>query len=459
MSITGSLHRARRFEPLGFAVLAFCCVAVRLLFSAGGIEDSDGALFVLGVQEFDPTRLQPHWPGYPLYILGAKLFVGLGASPLQSLQIMGALGWIAVAYALRSVGANGRWAGWLVLCHPLFALEAGRIEADLAGIALSISAFGMMNIKTRRGLGAAGFLMGLSLGFRVAMAPFALGLFLVSRAQWRPFLAGLLLGVVIWLIPLVYHVGLLTFVEGCADFGHGHFVTFGGGLLQGGDGLLRWGRALLAFLPGGFWIGLPWIFAIATISLLTASRPWRCVSRIAALPFVIQSCFVLLFQNPDRPRHLLIPAVWFLLLSGSGLAGQTRRWPLVVASICCVMLVMSSVSLMNQQTSTPSPVEKVSATLKVLKPESTSLLVAGWSNHALSFSQNAIDVRGAQRGSTLTDILGSDPFPPSRTFVTHEIQYEATSTRLIGSARAPWVLHPAIPELNIHEILSSLTTH
>ena len=52
--------------------LAILFLVAHLLFLPSTLEDIDSLNFALGIHDFDPTKHQPHPPGYPMFIAAAK---------------------------------------------------------------------------------------------------------------------------------------------------------------------------------------------------------------------------------------------------------------------------------------------------------------------------------------------------------------------------------------------------
>ena len=64
-------------ESKTWAYLLFFCLASRLLSSIYYIEDPDSLRFVLGVLDYDVSKMQPHFPAYPVFALSLKFFMWL----------------------------------------------------------------------------------------------------------------------------------------------------------------------------------------------------------------------------------------------------------------------------------------------------------------------------------------------------------------------------------------------
>src|SRR5688500_15714173 len=67
----------RRAIVIATAVVAF----TRLLALARGPWDWDEMLFLLGLRDYDVALHHPHPPGFPLFVLAAKLLVSSGLEP------------------------------------------------------------------------------------------------------------------------------------------------------------------------------------------------------------------------------------------------------------------------------------------------------------------------------------------------------------------------------------------
>ncbi|MFP5246221.1 MAG: glycosyltransferase family 39 protein, partial [Thermoanaerobaculia bacterium] len=81
-------------------VLSLAIALTRLLAIAQSLFDWDEALFALGVRDFDVTQHHPHPPGYPLFIVAAKVLDALGVSEFRSLQVIVVCGSLFVFPAL-----------------------------------------------------------------------------------------------------------------------------------------------------------------------------------------------------------------------------------------------------------------------------------------------------------------------------------------------------------------------
>ena len=71
--------------------LAIVFFIAHLAFLPPTLEDLDSMNFALGVRDFDPSKHQPHPPGYPVFIALGKLSYAVWPSEAGSLSFWGAL--------------------------------------------------------------------------------------------------------------------------------------------------------------------------------------------------------------------------------------------------------------------------------------------------------------------------------------------------------------------------------
>ena len=58
-------------------LLFIVCILSRILSSIFYIEDIDSLRFALSLYEFNIVELQPHFPGYPIFVALAKAFYSI----------------------------------------------------------------------------------------------------------------------------------------------------------------------------------------------------------------------------------------------------------------------------------------------------------------------------------------------------------------------------------------------
>lgn len=142
----------------GLALLFFLA---HVAFLPPTLEDLDSMNFALGIADFDPSKHQPHPPGYPVFIALGKIANALGATPVAALAIWGAVFGALAVFPLmrlfRCIEALDRCGPWpkddhevrteramlatlIVVASPLFWFTALRPLSDIPGLALALAA-------------------------------------------------------------------------------------------------------------------------------------------------------------------------------------------------------------------------------------------------------------------------------------------------------------------------------
>src|SRR5262249_6891429 len=170
--------------------------ALHLPFLPSSLEDLDSINFALGVRSYDVSLHQPHPPGYPLFILAAKLLHTVRLSEVHALSLisvlggaLGVFGCIALFRALDREGsplkayeasrlaktARASWTPWaaalLVVTCPLYWMTSARPLSDAAGLAAALAVQGLIvTAPSQNALALAAGLAGFALGLRSQIA-------------------------------------------------------------------------------------------------------------------------------------------------------------------------------------------------------------------------------------------------------------------------------------------------
>ena len=167
-------------ESKTWAYLLFLCLASRLLSSIYYIEDPDSLRFVLGVLDYDVSKMQPHFPAYPVFCFIAKaLYVVTGRYAL-SFSLIGGLATFVIIYSTLKIVRTKvvEWFGlalvFILFFNPLLWLMANRYMPDLLGVALCLSACFFVSERNRMTAQIGFFIAGLLLGVRLSYAPIIL---------------------------------------------------------------------------------------------------------------------------------------------------------------------------------------------------------------------------------------------------------------------------------------------
>ena len=212
---------------LAVLVLAVVFLAAHLPFLPASLEDLDSINFAMGVRHFDVAHHQPHPPGYPVFIVAAKiarLAIGPEERTLSLVSILaGALAIFALFALFRAIDADPRSERWaavatlVTVTAPLYWFTAIRPLSDTAGLAAALAVQALtLTAAGPSGIAAAGFLAAFAAGIRsqvVWLTVPLLALTVARRPAWdrgrtaATAVAAFLAGGLVWGIPLVISSG------------------------------------------------------------------------------------------------------------------------------------------------------------------------------------------------------------------------------------------------------------
>jgi hypothetical protein len=397
--------RAARVWTLALA-LAF--LGGHLPFLSPGLEDIDSLNFALGVRDFDPTRHQPHPPGYPLFIALGKLARWMGLSEAHALAVWGSLFGVLSILALMQLfravdGVDQRAldhaASWraalatvLTVTCPLFWFTAVRPMSDIPGLGVALLAQGLLAtafwrqrgmqpghreamVESGRLIVLGSFVAALAMGFRsqtiwLTGPPFLLViLHRIGRGAAGAMLGASMvfaLGVTSWAVPMVIASGGLGAYVGALGSQAGEDLS-GVDMLIGNPTA----RTLAAALRNTF--VLPWgtvalgsvVLALSILGsgvMLARARTGLLLLVVLVGPYAVLH---LLFQETVTSRYALplIPVVCYLAIRGVSLVG--RRAAFSVAAVLALWAAWQSVPAVSMYASSPSPVVQAFQNLTV----------------------------------------------------------------------------------------------
>jgi hypothetical protein len=352
-------------KVLWASALAAIFFVAHLAFLPPTLEDLDSMNFALGVRDFDPSKHQPHPPGYPVFIALGKLSHAVWPSESGSLSFWGALFGALSVFPLmalfRSIEALDRTAidaerdrraalaTLVVVASPLFWFTALRPLSDVPGLGMALVAQACLAsafVRRRRADSADAAAIAESGRLIVAgalIAGFAVGM--RTQTIWLTFpllavvlldragrgVAGALLGsamtfaigVLAWAIPLIIASGGLAAYR-AAFAGQAAEQFTGLDIFLSNPTPRRMALGIIAALVGP-WAAPPlgWIvvaIAIAGLAVLAWRAPQSAVLLLVA--YVPYSIFHLIVQESySRYALPIVPAVGYLVVRGLSAAG------------------------------------------------------------------------------------------------------------------------------------------
>jgi hypothetical protein len=345
-----------RAERLTGAVLGALFLALHLPFLPPSLEDLDSINFALGIRHFDVSQHQPHPPGYPLFIAGAKLLHAAGLSEVHALSVLGVIGGALALFAClllfirldqQSEDHQFTWlAVLLVALCPLFWFTAARPLSDMTGLGASLGIQALLlGVASPAGLAVAAFLAALAAGIRSQVVWLTLPLLVLAVARLPRSVrtrgavvavAAYAVGGLAWFVPLVIVSG------GPAAYLHvfynqGAEDLTGVAMLATTPTVRQLIRALqYAFVaPWSEWLIAVVVIGFAAVGLVRLALRARSTLALLAVAFGPYLIFDLLFQETITTRYALpiVIPVCYLAFRGATLLPRSAA---VVAMIAIV---------------------------------------------------------------------------------------------------------------------------
>ncbi|MCF6148689.1 MAG: glycosyltransferase family 39 protein [Candidatus Kuenenia sp.] len=400
--------------------LFFICLLLRLFFAGQYLDNEDSINFAMGLHDYDLSLLQPHFPGYPVYIFLSSLFFTLFHNDVAALVMPGvffsSLTIFPLSFLTRRLFTEKTaiLTAVLYIVNPLCWIQSERPASDSTGVFFIIlsaqfffSAFSIAGYKTyplghkkitsvsqsfpfgKKEVNSYGgyylflgsLFLGIGLGVRLSYFPFiflwlgTLSYYAFHRIHLEANcifsgVAGLFAGTGLWFIPQIYNTGLGPFFYHALFFTKGHFTDWGGSVFTFGG----WER-VLCFLRSfweyglGAWrhkfsyfSGIPPI--IITLSVYFAFRYFPSGSKrffcvLYAIPYTL---WIIFGQNAAHPRHLLPLLPLILMCVAFGLWKLYEVWGkklfmIFAASLIVFTSTRSFTTVLQYRRSIPAPTQ------------------------------------------------------------------------------------------------------
>tara|TARA_Y100000588_G_C14243904_1_gene920597 strand:- start:785 stop:2212 length:1428 start_codon:yes stop_codon:yes gene_type:complete len=259
--------KARITNQYLILLLFFSCILSRIATGIYYIEDIDSLRFALSTKEYDIVKLQPHFPGYPIFCLSAQILyyflnnLGLSFSIIGGISIFIIIYFSLNIFQIQLNTFSGFCCVGIIFLNPLFWLMSNRYMPDLMGLSFSIMVLYLLIIKSDEyRYVVLGFLFtGLLAGIRLSYIPLLIlpiGIHLLNNNKNFYLLLSLIFGCLIWFIPIVWMTGLNDLYQSAIKQTTGHFSDFGGTIITDGilgNRILSMIRSIWADGLGGYW--------------------------------------------------------------------------------------------------------------------------------------------------------------------------------------------------------------
>lgn len=347
----------RRFQSSNlfvWSIVLISCIGARLLSTIYYIEDLDSLRFALSMVDYNVAKLQPHFPAYPVFCCIAKFLYAVTGRYALAFSLIGGLStFLTIFFTLkiariRCTTLLGKIAIFVIFMNPLLWLMSNRYMPDAMGVACLLASLyftessrvfrrfpirGFLTPLERSFVGF--FLAGILIGIRLSYLPLFVPTLLVRlkhSGQLKCIIAGAI-GILVWLIPLLWITGWNTLITAAQTQSHGHFSEFGGTVSTNPELWRRLTKLFESMWADGFglyWRGRHPITACTTIILSgIIAANWRTLKKWTTekLPWdnslflgpvfigcVVYFAWIFLAQNVIHKGRHVLPLLPFLAL-------------------------------------------------------------------------------------------------------------------------------------------------
>jgi 4-amino-4-deoxy-L-arabinose transferase-like glycosyltransferase len=470
-----------------------------LCFTGKYLDCCDSIDFALGLRDYDLSLLQPHFPGYPIYIFISRLFFKFFPDEVWALVLPGVFFGSLTVYPLSFLARHlfsekvAILTAILYLLNPLCWLQAERPTSDAEGLFfIMLSAYflyrafnsNVREIPTipvghlRPHLRLRGFnsnvrwndrnclflgslTLGLGLGVRLSYFPFIAGwigiltYLAVQRINLNVQailygLMGLATGVCLWLFPQIGYVGWRPFLQNGLSFSYGHFTDWGGSLITfcGLERITCLAKSIWVCGLGGWWYDssfarlIPSLIIIITLSYTFKQYHFDRRGQFLGAYLIPYLFWVILGQNVANPRHIMpiIPILLILIAYGLCKAHQEGYKGVSLLFTWVLIVSMSIISfklVIQYHNNAPAPVQLIQFIERKFNNISTRIYCSN-EKRFFDYYAPAWDVRKVRNGAELNIDLKSSLGNPQNILVVHTLE----EAELFG------VTHPPIIKLD-----------
>jgi len=350
-------------------IIFFIGLLCRLCLTGQFPDCYDSINFALGLHDYDPALLQPHFPGYPVYILISHGFYALFHDDVLALVLPNALFGSFLVYPLFTLTRKlfSEWVATativLYLINPLCWIQAERPVSDMTGmffLVLSSSHLCSFYHEKRKYLLFFGsLLLGITMGVRPSYFPFFvlwLWVMYIAARNTNHFkgntgygIIGLAVGLCMWLIPYMLFIGWSPFFQQGVSFLRGHFTDWGGTILTygGKKRVISFMQSIWLYGLGGWWYGTSPLRLIPSFLMgIFILYPYcqkgatvhRCFFLYYGIPYLL---WIFFGQNVTQSRHVMPLIPILLMIIAYGLHKVYQKSSKMLSFLCMGTLIAS----------------------------------------------------------------------------------------------------------------------
>tara|TARA_Y100000768_G_scaffold156049_1_gene116560 strand:+ start:5789 stop:7183 length:1395 start_codon:yes stop_codon:yes gene_type:complete len=298
-------------------------------------EDMDSLRFATALKYgYDINQMQPHFPGYPVFHFIASLIYYLTNNIGITFSIIGSISMFFLIFSTINIiknklVINNILIALLILFNPLLSLMSSRYMPDLLGLATCSLIFYLIIYSKNKNHNLLGcFLCGILIGIRLSYFPLIIIPIVYSFIYHNSFIrmiSTFILGIIVWLIPLIAHQGLESLYTSGYNHTIGHFTKYGGTIFTEGDIMLRiksifhtvWSDGF-----GGYWKDRSIItllisgnlILIVRSAILNYNNKISINSKIIIFSIILYFVWILFFQNVIFKSRHIIPIIMLLII-------------------------------------------------------------------------------------------------------------------------------------------------
>jgi hypothetical protein len=347
---------------------------LRILYTSPYARSWDQVDFALAVTNYDLYLMQPHFPGYPYFILGGMLLNYWLNDPVLALSVFNTMmvttAVIPIFLLLKKHFITPLTLLLAAVIHSMSYMGVMSTEPMSEAAAVTLIWWYVWSIQHAvpkytllRALMPLIF-FSLLIGVRLSHAPFGIGILLLWNYDWKYFgertayfafiakQAVIALSLqLVWVAGLIWSTGGMgTFFELASGFVSGHFTEWGGAVTTDSQPFIN--RFFYLTFFDLFWTGMfahSWGLAIIYIVLIIlvviqflnrAIKIEKC-DRWVVIMWFCYFLWVLFAQNVDKPRHILPLTGLLLFLLLKYLFNQNQRKLSIIAIFLCFILLIS----------------------------------------------------------------------------------------------------------------------